>query len=152
MHITSYLATLLTLAPTTLCGKKRCAHAAFVYAIKCDRSNFRCSAGDSDLKPSDRKDLDSAKATWEKWAKLEGTGGVCGGACGIPYKTTPYGFSGYTYAIDCIAARMHKILPEPGLPAQAGAIEMIYQFHPCEVYCTIGGKHNRTCNFVFGDC
>ncbi|QDS67873.1 hypothetical protein FKW77_007950 [Venturia effusa] len=147
MHITSYLATLLALAPATVYGKEpRCKQALITYRVKCTPSKLECEAGEAPLTEALRKDLAETASRWVAWTNIWENAGPCGGFCNAPYKKAVPPFLGSTWMMDCYAARMHNVveLTSPSVPP---TIERDSEAQKCiDIPC------RGPCQFVFGKC
>ncbi|QDS68172.1 hypothetical protein FKW77_010435 [Venturia effusa] len=155
MHIPPYLlATLLTLAPTSVYASGYgCSHFKATYQMPCNQITHHCSAGDLDATvPLQVLDaFDKLKKDFAAWAGIFEQGGECGGYCTKNYYFTPKGFTGQTWATDCIAGRMRTQerwkTPAPPPPP---FLQKLNDERDCDVHCS--GGYGRTCVWFFGEC
>ncbi|QDS74131.1 hypothetical protein FKW77_000146 [Venturia effusa] len=155
MHITFYLAALLTLAPLFVSAYD-CHQAKFVYQVKCDDKKHICPGDpNQDYRYIDNipdaalTGLKSVISSWEGWVNVPAVTPNCGGHCSKPYRTWPNKYYGFTWATDCLAARMHNDVEDPKF-ALPGNIEKVQELFRCDVHCT--SKRGRGCGFDFDDC
>ncbi|QDS74347.1 hypothetical protein FKW77_004651 [Venturia effusa] len=169
MLVTSYLATLLTLASTSAAWdpfghnndpkpppqskSKHCNHFMLGFRIKCDWKTSYCGAGEQTRTKSqqdaDNKALDEAKKNFETWAT--GVGTDCGGTCNAPFKLTPWRYTGSTYYMDCFMARARKFDDNLYPEYDKDRLEVVFRDRKCSVFCGTDDK-GQTCNFRYDKC
>ncbi|QDS68704.1 hypothetical protein FKW77_003536 [Venturia effusa] len=149
MHFTSYLAALLlTLAPATLAGKKKCKQLMVSYAVSCE--NDPCDIGYHDVGIWDNSFI-KAKRRMNSWFGAPAVGGTCGVHCLPTYRAKPKRKEGLTYYLDCFGARIamnNYVIQE--FPAPPEGLEVAFFDTSCNVHCD--NKSERSCDFTYDAC
>ncbi|QDS76455.1 hypothetical protein FKW77_004712 [Venturia effusa] len=146
MHITSYLATLLALAPAAVLGKGDCTQAKTTYRYKCNALAHVCDAGSKPLPGPVGAAMAATHLKWIDYSHQWMTGGICSGWCEKPYVKAMPPFSGTTWMMDCYMPRM-RAPSDADLPELPDMIEVDSVTRKC-VYIPCDGE----CDLVFGRC
>ncbi|QDS77964.1 hypothetical protein FKW77_001733 [Venturia effusa] len=156
MHITTYLAALLTFIPAAVYAQddRTCSQYMISFQVPCDVKAKRCEAGAKNLTDQAKADFADAKTKFERWARIPQIGGSCAGYCDPPHTAKPkypkhQHLVGTTWFMDCFAARL-QTNPKTVMEPASENLFIPFIARKCDVWCTI--EADRNCEFRYGHC